>query len=489
MSLTSALSNANSGLIQSGIRADVAASNIANASNPNYAKREVVSEANVTANGGTGVRVSAIERAQDLAVSRLKRDANAAVGRTDVIANAYSTLTNEIGEPGSGYGLFASLEAFEADLKTLEATPESSALQNAAIASANETVQQFQALSHVALSMRETADKNIETNVDIVNSALHRIHDINNEINSVNALSSGAAALEDERQSLIDTISSIVPIKDIQRDNGRIDITTESGVYLLAGSVNEISFTRSPVITSEMRYGEAGSVLSGLFVGEQNITPGGDNRNALQTGILAGEFAVRDSVATDFIDSLDSLAVDLVSRFSDDSLDPTKAPGAQGLFTDAALLADPTQTSGAASRIKLNNAVNPNTGGEAYRLRDGIGATAVGNSGDSTLITNMIAAMTDAQPASASSGLSGQFSVIGAAAGITSLVGEQSLRYDSINASTKARLDILSDAEIEATGVDVDQELQSLLVIEQSYSANARVIQTIGDMINTLLSL
>lgn len=489
MSLTRALSNANSGLVQSGLRADVASSNIANASNPDYARRVVVSEAQVSGTGGTGVRVTAIERAQDLAVSRLKRDANAAAGRTDVIANAYGTLTNALGEPGSGYGLFASLESFEANLKSLQATPESAAFQNAVISAANETTHELKALSHTALSMREAADSSIKQNVDIVNNALHRLHAINGEINSVGVLSGGGAALEDERQSLINTISEIIPIKDIPRDNGQIQITTESGVYLLASSVNELEFAQSPIITNEMRFGETGSTLSGLSVGDQILTPGTDGRNALQGGTLAGAFAVRDQVATDFMDSLDSLAVDLVSRFSDDALDPTKTAGAQGLFTDSTLALDPTQTAGAAARIKLNNLINPNTGGELYRIRDGLGATTPGAAGDTDIISNMIAAMTETRPVSTNSGLSGNYNIVGIAAGITSLVGEQSLRFDSINASTQARLDVLSDAEIAATGVDIDTELQSLLVIEQAYSANARVIQTVGDMLDTLLRI
>jgi flagellar hook-associated protein 1 FlgK len=489
MSLTRALSNANSGLVQSSIRAGVASSNIANASDPNYARRTVSSESAVSGNAGLGVRVTAIERAQDLAVSRLRRDANSAAGRTDVIANAYSTLTNELGAPGSGYGLFASLETFEANLKSLEATPESAAFQNAVVSAANETTQNLQALSHTALSMREAADKSISQSVDTVNKALHRLGEINGEINSVGILSGGGAALEDERQALISTISEIIPIKDIPKDNGQVDITTESGVYLLSGSVTELEFTQSPVITNDMRYGETGSTLSGLFVGDQDITPGTDTRNALQSGALAGAFSVRDQVTTDFTDSLDSLAVDLVSRFSDDALDPSKPAGAQGLFTDAGLAIDPAQTAGAASRIKINNLVNPNVGGEAFRIRDGLGATTPGAAGNTDVITAMIAAMTDTRPVSTQSGLNGQYSIVGMAAGITSLVGEQSLRFDSINASTKARLDVLTDAEISASGVDIDVELQSLLVIEQAYSANARVIQTVGDMIDTLLRI
>ena len=88
MSLTQALSSANSGLASSSRRADVAASNIANASTPGYVRRSVVTSENVSGSQGNGVRVSAIERAQDMAISRLRRDADSAAGRSSVMAQA-----------------------------------------------------------------------------------------------------------------------------------------------------------------------------------------------------------------------------------------------------------------------------------------------------------------------------------------------------------------------------------------------------------------
>lgn len=38
-------------------------------------------------------------------------------------------------------------------------------------------------------------------------------------------------------------------------------------------------------------------------------------------------------------------------------------------------------------------------------------------------------------------------------------------------------------------GVDSDQEMQSLLQIEQSYAANAKVMKTVDDMIQRLLDM
>lgn len=490
MSLTRALSNANSGLALAGARADVTASNIANASNPNYSAREVISSERAINGQGIGVEITSIERAQDAALTRLRLDADSAVSRSSVMAEAYQTLNSEVGAPGSGYGIFSTIETLEASFRTLQATPESSALQNAVVSAAAETTQELNALSHLSLSMRETADNNIANSVETVNNSLERIQELNREISIVGSFN-GAPALKDERQALINQIAEIIPIKEISRDSGRSDITTESGVLLLSGdgTLNELSFTQSPVITETMRYGEAGSTLSGLFVGDQELTPGTDSRLSLQSGSLSAEFTVRDSIATEFSDNLDSIALDLIERFSDDSIDPTKTAGAQGLFTDTNLALDPAQTVGVASTIKINNAVNPNVGGEVYRIRDGMGATSPGNVGNSDIITNMLNAMTENKTASTDSFLDGDHSVISGVAELTSIIGEQSLRFDSINASTTARRDVLKDAEIQVTGVDTDKELQDLLVIEQAYAANARVIQTVSEMIDTLLSL
>jgi flagellar hook-associated protein 1 FlgK len=40
-----------------------------------------------------------------------------------------------------------------------------------------------------------------------------------------------------------------------------------------------------------------------------------------------------------------------------------------------------------------------------------------------------------------------------------------------------------------ASGVDTDQELQTLLQVERMYAANAKVMQTVDTLITTLLEM
>ena len=489
MSLTRALSNAHSGLSASSFRANIAAGNIANASTPGYVKRNVITQENRIGQQGNGVRVAGVERQQDLGVTRLRRQADSAYGRADIQANAYNQLNRELGAPGDNYGLFASFESLESGIRDLASTPESPALQNAVLAASTDLVNQFNDLAISVSDLRNLADANINRAVETVNSGLNRLQQLNGDIGGLNEQAGDSAALEDERQRVIDIISEIIPVKDIRREGGQVDIITDSGVLLLAGNVNELSYRQSGVITPGASYADGVGGLSGLFVGEQELTPGTGGNFAVSSGTLAGHFSIRDNIAPTFETQLDSLAADLVLRFSNDALDSTKAAGAPGIFTDAGNNVDPANIPGIAGRLSLNAAIDPAQGGRITRFRDGLGATTLGPSGNADLVNSYLEALQASESAPSGSGLTGNLSSAELAAGVSSIIGEHRIRHDAISASSASRSNLLYDAEIQASGVDTDQELQSLLIIEQSYAANARVIQTIDEMIQRLLQI
>ena len=59
---------------------------------------------------------------------------------------------------------------------------------------------------------------------------------------------------------------------------------------------------------------------------------------------------------------------------------------------------------------------------------------------------------------------------------------------DQRQSFASVRTTALQAAEREA-GVDSDDQLQRLLLIEQAYAANARVIQAVDDMLDSLLRI
>ncbi len=489
MTLSRALGNAYSGLSNSAYRADITASNIANASTPGYVRRSAISAEGVVAGYGNGVRTIGVERHQDVGVSRLRRDADGSAARADVLANAYALIDRELGVPGESSSLFTGYTALESSLRELAATPESPALQNSVLVASTELTFQFNNLSSFAGTMRSNADQQIGASVQTVNDALYRLQDINGDIAGRAEGSAEVGTLEDERQRLLDTIGEIIPIKDLPRGSGQVDVITETGVTLLAGNVRELEFQPSSVVTADSVYRSDGTGLSGLFVGDQNLTPAENGNFGLSSGKLSGYFSIRDTVGTEFQAEIDALAGDLISRFSDDGLDPTKAAGGPGIFTDAGGPFDPANTAGLAGRLQLNAAIDPSQGGSATRFRDGLGAVTTGLTGESEILTNLVDAMTAANGAPSGSKLTGTHSSSDLVAQVSSMFGENRIRHESLAVAADTRASVLSDAEIQASGVDTDYELQNMLIIEQAYAANARVIQTVSDMLDRLLQL
>ena len=62
------------------------------------------------------------------------------------------------------------------------------------------------------------------------------------------------------------------------------------------------------------------------------------------------------------------------------------------------------------------------------------------------------------------------------------------LRAENANANASARQVAVRELEL-SQGVDTDQELQLLLEVEHAYEANARVIQVVDELLQTILNI
>ena len=65
----------------------------------------------------------------------------------------------------------------------------------------------------------------------------------------------------------------------------------------------------------------------------------------------------------------------------------------------------------------------------------------------------------------------------------------ESSRADESQAHKQCVYSLLRAEELNAVGVDTDQEMQSLLIIEQAYAANARVISVLDGLMQKLLEM
>lgn len=485
MSVTSALAGALSGLSATSRQAEILSSNVANATTPGYARRQVGLGAAVLAGQGQGVQILGVTRDVDRHLLGERRIAQAGGGDRDVRAEFLARLEQTLGTPDKAGSLAARLAAFDQALVEAAGRPESQARLQAVAVTAQALTDGLAAATDDIQAARATADRRIGEEVGRLNTTISQLHELNVELRSFTGAGRDISALLDERQRLVDQISAIVPVREIPRDLNQIALYTVGGAPLLEGSPAIIGFSTTHTITPEMTQALGG--LSGITINGQPYATAG-TASPILGGTLGGLFAVRDDLAVSAQGKLDAVARDLVERFADAGVDPTLIPGAPGLFTDAGLAFNPLDEAGLAGRLRLNALADPAQGGALFRLRDGLGSATEGPPGNGALLNALRAALTTTRPLASTGFAAGSRSFATLTGDLLSDVSARRLSAQSDQSFAAAKLTALADLEAQ-NGIDTDQEMQELLVIERNYAANAKVIQAVAEMIDTLIRL
>lgn len=485
MSISSALSNAVSGLAASSRAAELVSNNVSNAMTEGYGRREIELGPRALGNGTAGVRVTGVTRDVDAITLRDRRLADAAVGQGTVRSGFLDRVGELAGQTNDPSSLDGRLRAFETALASAASRPDATVRLQGVLESASAVVRKVNEISNGIQAERAAADADIARQVDDLNGSLKRLEVLNSEILRLKPSERNGSALMDERQVLIDSIASIVPLREYSRQNGTVALYTATGAMLLDGRAATLSFSRSPVITPDMT--QASGALSGIEINGQAVRTAGAF-SPIAGGSLAAAFSVRDELAITAQSRIDGVAREIVDRFQSPAVDPTLAPTDAGLFTDGTGAFDPVNEEGLAGRLSINALVDPARNGDLWRLRTGIGAIAPGPVGDATLLNSLAGAVSQSRTP-ASGALPAQAnSLLGLSAEFQSLSSRDGLTAETDLGFARARQDTLSAIE-KRGGVDTDDELQKLLLIERTYAANARVIDTIDRLIGRLLEI
>ncbi|MCR9270641.1 MAG: flagellar hook-associated protein FlgK [Hyphomonadaceae bacterium] len=482
MSISSAILAARSGLNVIGARADITATNIANASTPGYVRRALTVSETILGTETAGVQITSVDRSENARLTAERRQLSSDFAQADMLSTTWASLSQRIGDDIDSSTLFQRLTNMEAALEDARLSPESTTHANQVVQSANDLVAEFNSLSTLISQERQRADQNIAASVEVINESLLEIENLNRSLASIDRTTSQAAALFDERDRVIDRISEFMPVQAVPRDSGAVDIITPEGVFLVAGPAKQISFTPMNAVGPSQTLANGG--LSGLMVDDLDITPGGVTFGAVSSGSIAALFTLRDSDLTTLETQLDTMAQDLIDRFSDPSIDPTNPLGDPGLFLDI----DATAGAGVAGRLELNALVDPARGGAVWRLRDGLGAATPGDPGNNTILTNLSSALTNVRSVSVP-GLQGGFTAGDLVAQLGSLAGQQRIQNEAVRSSISLQFDTVKQSEANETAVDIEREMQDLLIIEQAFAANARVIQVASQMLTELMEI
>lgn len=481
MSLSLAFSSALSGLQVASRGTQLVADNIANAQSPGYGVRSLDQSARVVGGAGNGVRAVAVQRDVDQGLLTERRNAMSSASGLKVTADFWQEIERSFGMPDEAGSLVHQLGRLELSLSSAASNPESEVGLKLITYAVNELSGSFRSIQNDLLQQRDAADASIARDVAELNGALKEIARLNREIQRQDLLGGEPQALMDLRQASIDQVAKILPVTEIPRENGRIQLLAQDGTVLADRQAAEFSFDRTNVIVPSDLV-EMGALsllrLNGRTVPSQGLL--------LSEGRLGAAFQVRDILAPQIQTELDALATDLVSRFMTPDTDPTLPAGAFGLIEIMGEVTLPASPVGIAGKLGLNGLADPSSGGDIWRLRTGLYAAGPGFVADNAQLTRLASALTQSLPMGGTSVVAR--TLHGHATDTLSRLSASRLTSENQQGSASARLTAIDDA-FNARGVDTDAELSKLLLLEQAYAANARVLATLDAMLRTVMEI
>ena len=422
---------------------ELTAINIANASNPDYARRtslqsELVSVSATSRGVLNGVVIDGIGRNESTALLRQARDRASDVARADAELSGLRDAETALEQSR----LFATLVDFEAELTRLEGNPLEPALREAALESARQLAATFNLADQTLGNAREQVFDEATLSLADLNLQATELARINSDLARAQPNTAEQAALLDARDAALRAMAEQSGL-DVSFDNrgiATVRLDAAPSAVLVDGDAASV------LNVSQAADGTIAFDLAGTAV-------------ALNTGTLAGQAGALQQMAG-YQAELDAAAGSMIAR----------ANNAQGNGADAAGNAGQplfAGTSAATMSLALTSGV---------QLATAPAGSAAGSSDASNL-----AALVDAIGASD-----------GPVADVDGLLLNVSSRIAALDV-TRTGLAAVSQSADEAlrsaVGVDLDREAADLVRLQQAFEANARVIQVANELFNVILNL
>lgn len=452
---------------------ETAGQNLANVNNPAYARQRVqltTSPVMSTSLGpqGTGAEVAAIQQIRDVLLDGQIRDEASVGGYWEAMQGGLqSTQTglSEFLDQGSSAvngaataGTAATAKGLSAQLTQLFNAFQSVAANPTSISERQALVNQAQLLSNsfnqIATrldAINGTLNSSVNTDVDSANQLLADIADLNKTIADAELPGRGTANdLRDLRAQKLESLAKLVNLQTDTAADGSINISI-GGQNLVSG--------RQVLDTLQTYDVGAGQLLVRTATGATPLT--------LTGGSIQGNIEARDGALQTLRSGLDTLAGTLIAQVNTVYQAGYSLTGSTGanFFTGAN-----------AATIGLNSALQDNPG-----LVQAAGAAGAASDNAVALALAQLAQQPNAALNNQTFNDAYSRLVVNVGTGLAA-ANSQVANHDAVQAMLLNRRDSVS-------GVSLEEEMSSLLSFQKAYQASAKIITTVDQMIETVLSL
>ncbi|RVD16150.1 flagellar hook-associated protein FlgK, partial [Mesorhizobium sp. M4B.F.Ca.ET.017.02.2.1] len=306
MSLTSALSIAQSALLTTSKQTSIVSRNVADASNSDYARRTAV----ITSTA-PGARSVEIQRAANDLLFRQNLSALSAWSGQSALYSGMDQLELAVNGVDNASSPSTAIANLQQALQLYATTPSNQNLGASVIDAARDVVRSLNDGTQAIQDFRTQTDGQIATAVDDLNKLLSQFQDANKAVISGTRSGTDVSDALDQRDAILKKIAEYVPVSTFTRGDNDMVITTTDGTTLFETVPRSVTFTPSSGYTA----GTPGNTIS-----IDNVPlSAGSGGNTSAVGKLAGLITLRDGVAATMQSQLDETARGLITAFAEPS--------------------------------------------------------------------------------------------------------------------------------------------------------------------------
>jgi flagellar hook-associated protein 1 len=402
---------------------------------------------------GGGVDVASLTRIRDTAIDTQIRRADGGIGywtqRDDTLGKVEDVFS-ELGDSA----LSTQLQEFWTSWEDLANSPEGMSGRSQLLQKAQTLASGIQRAYNDVSSQRNDVDSQIVADVNTVNNLTTHLANLNVQIVRVEVGNEQASDLRDERDRTLEKLSKLMDISTQEDSTGSINVYNggqmlvqgNQSVALQMGKVNK-NGSESTVVS----YGGSGRQLE------------------LQGGEIKGLFELRDNDLGKVMSNLDTFAVTLANRVNE------VHRAGYGLTNTNGMDFFASDVTGAAN-FRVSSLILD----DPSRIATGATANAPG---DNSLALQIAAIKNEKLLDSGRSTLDDYYRNT-----VIEVGSSKAYAADQLKIETSA-MDNLVARRQSVSGVSMDEEMTNLISVQQAYQAAAKIISTVDEMTQTILTL
>ncbi|MGD6817067.1 flagellar hook-associated protein FlgK [Metabacillus sp. 113a] len=473
--------------------------NISNANTPGYTRQRVSFEATqpfpypglenpaIAGQLGTGVEAATVERVRDSFLDVQFRGENTKTGYYNARAQALEKMEEIMNEP-SETGLSKTLDRFWQSLQDLAANPTNSGARSVVKERGTAVAETFKYLSTSLKQVQEDMKSELDLSAKQVQSLAAQLGNINKQISEIEPHGYLPNDLYDERDRIIDELSTLVPIKvgEPKKSGGNalpiaegmavIEIVGKDGASL--GKL--VDGTSASTVAVNYQDGlVSGISLNGAAINLTELQNTGKIQGLANTHGYIDNGAEK-GVYTEMLNDLDSLAESFAAEFNKVHSDgynlkhfetPPKADGTGVDFFTY------TGGKGAAESLQLSAKIMESPD---YIAASSKASGQIGN-GDNAIALGEVK--------------NGTISINGKSTTIQNyyegMIGNMAVQAQEANRMLSNSTILKDSVELRrqsVSAVSLDEEMTNMIQFQHAYNASARMISMQDELLDTIIN-